>query len=165
MMKSLFLPIAAVAIFITVVGILVKSPGKLGIKTPPTPTSTPTPDHITVGGKGVTITLADTAEKRSRGLAGTSYLPADSGMLFTFDTPPTTARFWMKDMVIPLDIIWIANKKVVGIDKNVPAPSKDTPDVNLQIYNSPGAVDYVLEVNSGFSSLNNISIGDTVTIP
>lgn len=164
MIKNLILPFAGVAVFIIVVGVLVKNPEKFGFKKP---VSSPTPSisQVTVGGKTVNVSLADTDEKQVKGLSGTTFLPGDAGMLFTYSTNNPSPRFWMKGMLIPLDIIWIAKGKIVSIDRSVPVPDKGIPDDKLPVYQSPVPVDYVLEVNSGFSGLNNIEVGDTVTIP
>jgi uncharacterized membrane protein (UPF0127 family) len=70
----------------------------------------------------------------------------------------------MKDMLIPLDFIWVANGKIVKIDKNVPAPAPNTPDGNLKTYSPGTPIDYVLEVNAGFSDKNNIKVGDSVNL-
>jgi hypothetical protein len=165
MIKSLVLPFIGVALFIIVVGVLVKNPEKFGFRKNPVVSPTPSISQVTVGGKKVNITLADTDEKQVKGLSGVSYLPSDSGMLFAYGKDKPSPRFWMKGMLIPLDIIWIADGKIVSIDRSVPVPDGSTPDSKLQIYQSPVPVDYVLEVNSGFSGLNNIEVGDIVTIP
>ena len=85
-------------------------------------------------------------------------------MLFVFDNKQITPVFWMKDMQIPLDIIWIGSGKIVKIDENVPAPVAGTPDTKLTNYSSGSPIDYVLEVNSGFSGKNKIKAGDSVDL-
>jgi uncharacterized membrane protein (UPF0127 family) len=85
-------------------------------------------------------------------------------MLFIF---PNEEKhfFWMKDMLFPIDIIWINNaKEIVYIDENTSIPETNTPDYNLPLFSSPKPVSYVLEVNAGFSEKNNIKIGDKVEI-
>jgi hypothetical protein len=165
MIKNLLLPFAGVAVFIIIVGVLIKNPEKFGLKRATTVKPTPSIGQITVGGKTVNVTLADTDVKRVKGLSGVSYLPGDAGMLFTYDTKGIIPKFWMKGMLIPLDMIWISGGKIVNIDRSVPVPDRGTPENKLPVYGSPVPVDYVLEVNSGFSSLNNIEVGDSVIIP
>lgn len=164
MIKNLLLPFAGVFLFILVVGLLVKNPGLLGLKIAPSPSPSSGISKITVGGKEINVTIADTADKRVKGLSGVTYLPGDSGMLFVFEQRQVDPKFWMKGMLIPLDIIWISKGKIVSIDRSIPVPDKDTPDNKITSYSSPVPVDYVLEVNSGFSNLNNIAIGDPVII-
>lgn len=67
-------------------------------------------------------------------------------------------------MEFAIDIIWIKDGKIIQIDKNVEAPAVGTPDNKLKLYSPKSAVDYVLEVNSGYSDLNNIKVGDSVLI-
>lgn len=165
MIKSLALPFIGVAIFIIVVGVLVKNPERFGFKRAVIANPTPSIGQITVGRKTLNVTLADTDEKKVKGLSGVTFFPGDAGMLFTYTPNGATPKFWMKGMLIPIDIIWIGKGRVVSIDKSIPVPDKGTPDASLQIYQSPVPVDYVLEVNSGFSNLNNIQIGDPVIIP
>lgn len=68
--------------------------------------------------------------------------------------------FWMKEMHFPLDIIWIDNGKIVGIEKNAPIPTS----VNIPTFPSPTQVTNVLEVNAGFSDKNNLKTGDKVAL-
>lgn len=165
MFKQIILPILGVLVFIVVVGLLVKKSTSLGLTNifAPQPSAIPG-KTITIDTTQINVQIADTAESRVAGLSGVASLNEDDGMLFVFDTKGVTPLFWMKDMLIPLDLIWIGNGKIIKIDKNVPIPSPGTPDNNLQTY-SPGApIDYVLEVNAGFSDKNNINVGDSVDL-
>lgn len=120
---------------------------------------------LTINGVNVDVRLAQTPQQHKQGLSGTESLKDNEGMLFEFDknskSPPI---FWMKGMLIPLDMIWIKHNKVVHLHENVPAPSPDTPDEQLKLYAPNDPVDYVLEVNAGFSKANNIKIGDSVDL-
>ncbi len=129
---------------------------------------------IFVGSKKLNVQIVKTPNEMAQGLSGRNKLDVDEGMLFDFRTlykiqesPSTSSgqnfskpKFWMKDMNFDLDLIWIANKKVVGITNNVPAP-KSAGDV-LPTYSPPTDVDMVLEVNAGWSRENEIKIGDSV---
>src|SRR3990167_5865752 len=95
--------------------------------------------------QNISISLANTPQEQARGLGGCTYIPKDSGMYFTM-APARTAAFWMKDMRIPIDIIWIRDGIVVGVDTNIPNEPKGTPDSSLKTYPSPGEIDAVLEV-------------------
>jgi hypothetical protein len=123
-MKQVLLPILAATAFIVIVGVLFGNPQKgTNLFQNPTPTSvTSSQKTIQVGSVSLKIKLANTDEARSKGLSGISSLPADEGMLFIFDQKGTTPAFWMKDMLIPLDIIWIKDSKVSQIDKNIQPP-------------------------------------------
>ncbi len=97
--------------------------------------------------QNISISIADASEKQSRGLGGCTYIPKNSGMYFTAQGKQVT--FWMKDMLIPIDIIWIKHSEVIGIEQNVPNAPKNTPDSALTTYPSPGEIDAVLEIEAG----------------
>ena len=93
-----------------------------------------------------------------RGLGGREALPDDRGMLFVFPEPGPHA-FWMKDMLIPIDIIWIsAEGRVVDIQTAQPEPG--VPDPQLKLYNPNGEAQYVLEVRAGLADEKGVQIGD-----
>lgn len=159
MFKQIFLPLLGVAIFVVVVGSL--SQGRINIQSLPSKEVTQAYKTIKIGAKEVKIEVAKTDAERQKGLSNRKNLAQDSGMLFAF-TPGSKPIFWMKDTLIPLDIIWIRNGKIVGINKNVPTEIGLT-ETELTRYKAPQPIDYVLEVNAGFSDKNNISTGQTIS--
>jgi len=163
--KQVLLPILAVVIFILAVGIFVQRSSLFNLPIAPTPQSTALPEKtITVGSKTIQAQIANTEDERIKGLSGIKALDINKGMLFVFETKGVTPLFWMKDMLIPLDFIWIGNGKIVRIDKNIPAPAPNTPDGGLKAYSAGAPIDYVLEVNAGFSDFNKIKVGDSVNL-
>ncbi len=108
---------------------------------------------LRVGAKEIIVSLADTPEKRAKGFMGVDFLEENRGMLFVFENPGQYS-FWNKNTLIPLDIIWIRNKKIIKIDY---LPSIDK---GLKVLDSPEEIDWVLEANAGWSEKNNIKIGD-----
>ncbi|NTW22158.1 DUF192 domain-containing protein [Candidatus Falkowbacteria bacterium] len=114
--------------------------------------------YLTVGGKTVEIELARTSAERIKGLSGHAPLKQNQGMLFVFNeyTPRT---FWMKDMLFPLDIIWIKDDTVTKISPDLP-PEGSNPQ---KLYESGEAVNYVLEVSAGWAQMNKIKAGDKVS--
>ncbi len=159
-MKKVFLPIIGTAIFIIAVGLLMKS----SIVKPPSNIQTQVGTKtITVGAKTLSVEVADTESEKQKGLGGKSNLPQDSGMLFVFASKQARHTFWMKDMQFAIDIIWISNGKVVQIDKDAKT-EPGVADQNLRRYSSQVSVDYILEVNAGFSDRNNIKVGDATTL-
>ena len=111
---------------------------------------------------GFKVSLADTPLKRAKGLSGIKSLSATEGMLFLFDKP-AIQYFWMKDMLIPIDIIWISNGRVVGFVENA-QPEPDVPTYKLKKYPSPETVDYVLEAKAGTVRRISLQVGDPVSI-
>jgi len=165
MFKQIILPILGVLVFIVVVGLLVKKSASPGLTNffAPQPGAIPV-KTITIDATQIDVQIADTAEKRVAGLSGVASLKENGGMLFVFDTKGITPLFWMKGMLIPLDLIWIGEGVIVKIDKNIPIPAPDTADNNLQTYSPGSPIDYVLEVNAGFSDKNKINVGDSVDL-
>lgn len=107
----------------------------------------------------LTVSIADSPEERSQGLSGVNSLDTQEGKLFIFDEEGRYG-FWMKDMLLPLDIIWIDNSgSVVHIEENVLPESYPT------IYSSPVPARFVLEVNAFFVPTFNVAVGDHVSIP
>lgn len=95
---------------------------------------------------------ADTDAKKEKGLGGRARLCETCGMLFLFDTPGVY-KFWMKDMLIPIDIVWLSGETVVFIAENV------QPDFAGII--DPGArADRVLEVNA--FAAQAVKVGDSL---
>src|SRR3989344_5640548 len=63
------------------------------------------------------VEIAQTQEEKVQGLMHRVSLDNNKGMLFIYDSP-TIAKFWMKNTLISLDIIWInKNNKIVHIEK------------------------------------------------
>lgn len=117
---------------------------------------------VTISNHQVKVEVADTIESRAKGLGGRESLPANDGMLFVFPQPDKYG-FWMKDMKIPLDFIWIRNHEVVEITHDV-YYQPNVLDAVLTIYRPAQPVDQVLEVNAGWAAENNIKVGDSVNL-
>lgn len=99
--------------------------------------------------------LADDSDERIQGLSGVSSLRANEALLMAFDTDREWG-IWMKDMQIPLDILWLdKDRKVVHVVKNA------SPDLGTSTTFTPTEpARYVLEVNAGMSTAYNIKVGD-----
>lgn len=128
-----------------------------------------TTDTKTVTAKGPTIVLetskgrteiaveiADTLDERTKGLMFRETMPKESGMFFIFEEE-SEKSFWMKNTLIPLDMIFIdAGYKVVSIAKNA-QPCKGDP---CAVYPSVKPAKFVLEVNGGVSDSVGLKDGD-----
>lgn len=99
------------------------------------------------GGAVIQVEIADTMKKRAEGLMYREHLAKDHGMLFTFDqAQPWT--FWMKNTKIPLDIIWMNDKKqIIHIARNVPICTRT--DDGCPQYQPNDPATYVLELGGG----------------
>ncbi len=109
------------------------------------------------------VEIADTNEKRNKGLGFRASLATDSGMLFLHDTPKKYT-YWMKGMEIPIDIMWIMDDTVADIIPNIPPPIEGQTEETLERYSSTVDVNRVLETNAGFVEQNNIQIGDRIIL-
>lgn len=116
---------------------------------------------VRIGDKTFSVELAMTREQQALGLGERDNLPANLGMLFVFK-PADIAKFWMKGMRFNLDMVWIADGKVVEITRNAPAPKLDTKTESLPVYSANTEVDYVLELNAG--AANTLKVGDSVEV-
>jgi uncharacterized protein len=125
-----------------------------------TASKAPTAYRVTVGNVTVYAEAADTFAEREMGLMNRTYLNEDAGMLFIFPTPQQQS-FWMKNMRIPLDIVFItADNHVLEIYASVPPCTGDP----CTLYTSSAPIQYALEVNSCFCARNGIESGDPVVI-
>ena len=154
MFKQIFLPLLATMAIIVVLGLF--SQGKIGLPS----NLNSSQKVISINDVKVNIEVAKTDTEKQKGLGGRNTLVDNSGMIFVFNREKPT--FWMKDTLIPLDIIWISDGKIVGINKNVATELGKT-DPELTRYPSPQIIDYVLEVNAGFSDKNKITIGQSLS--
>ncbi len=104
-------------------------------------------------GAAVTVELARTEAERERGLMFRQKLGADEGMLFLFPDSADHA-FWMKNTLIPLDMIFLAEDgTVVGIVAGAEP-------LSLEPRSGGAPSRYVLEVNGGWGAAHGVAKGD-----
>ena len=102
------------------------------------------------------VEIARTDREQAMGLMFRKTMGADEGMIFPMD-PPRPAAFWMRNTVIPLDIIFIGpDRRVLNIAANA-VPHDETP------LPSAGPVSAVLELNGGRAAQLGIGPGDLVS--
>ncbi len=106
------------------------------------------------------VEVADTAAKRAKGLMNRTSMDQNSGMLFDFKTP-MVSTFWMKDTLIPLDMMWVdKDLNIVYIQKDAkPCTTAQCPSYGSHI---PSL--YVVETNSGWTTVNNVQVGQKISI-
>ena len=98
--------------------------------------------------------LADTVPAQARGLMFRTEMGSDEGMIFPYD-PPEPLSFWMRNTVLPLDIIFIGpDNRILNIEEGVP--------YNEESVHSDGFAIAVLELNQGRSAELGIEPGDLV---
>jgi uncharacterized membrane protein (UPF0127 family) len=114
---------------------------------------------IDTGGRKVVfrVEVALTPEEHARGLMYRTRLADDAGMVFVFDEPQVQ-RFWMKNTLIPLDMIFIgADRRVVGVVENAAPETEDERRVG-----PPSQ--YVLEIAGGLCARLGIHAGEPVEL-
>ena len=118
---------------------------------------------VEIGSSMFSVEIAATSAERSRGLSGRESLPNSSGMLFVYESARTPS-FWMKDMLIPLDFVWIGEEcSVVDLHTDIPPPAPGTSTGSLPTYRPGSPVRYVLEINAGEVDELGIEVGDRVS--
>lgn len=115
----------------------------------------------TINGHSFELKVADSSQEREIGLSATKSLPENQGMIFLFDKPDYYS-FWMKNMTIPIDIIYINSDNIVTIQNNA-QPPKNSIESPI-IYTPTNPADKVLEINAGLSEKYNFKKGDKVKI-
>ncbi len=105
------------------------------------------------------VAVADSQEEQEIGLSETKSLPENQGMIFLFEKPGFYS-FWMKNMKLPIDIIFINKNRIITILQNI-EPLKDNNE-NLRTLNSSKPTDSVLEINAGLSKKYGFKEGDIV---
>jgi len=113
------------------------------------------------GAVKLNVEIVATPEEWSKGLMFRSQLHENSGMFFAF-TDEQKRTFWMKNTLIPLDIIFVSSDFIVVDIKENFQPCKADP---CPTYTSKYPAKYVLEVNAGFVGRNGIREGDKIIFP
>ena len=105
------------------------------------------------------LLLAKTDKEKALGLSEKQSLPQNSGMLFVFEKP-NYYSFWMKEMKLPIDIIFISKNRIITVYHDVKPPQ--TPQESLPIYKPEEPADMVLEINAGQAQKYNLKKGGEV---
>lgn len=111
-------------------------------------------------GSGLRCEIASTPEQRAAGLMNRSSLCNDCCMLFVFEESRLQS-FWMKNTLIPLDLIFLdANHSIVDVKQNFQPCGRDP----CEVYSSKAPAKYVVEVNAGQAAERKISEGSVLEV-
>jgi uncharacterized membrane protein (UPF0127 family) len=127
-----------------------------------TPLPMPTPQRLAMVAIAspraqLRVQVARTEAQRERGLMGVRSLRAHTGMLFVFDTD-APIEFWMKDTLVPLDMIFIGKDGLVRtVFANVPVVPVDAPDDRIP--RRDGLAKFVLELPAGEAARDGLARG------
>jgi len=135
------------------------APGTAGAPTP-VPAAVTGPRATLPSGAVYRLELATVPEDQAQGLMYRENLPDKTGMLFVFDQP-APHHFWMKNTMIPLDIVWIDDSgKVIFISARTP-PCKADP---CPTYGPDVAVSRVLEIAGGKAAEEGLAVGSLLRL-
>ncbi|KGF73715.1 hypothetical protein DO97_12935 [Neosynechococcus sphagnicola sy1] len=112
-----------------------------------------------VGNQIIRLEVAQTPEQKSLGLMYRSALAADQGMLFPFE-PAQVVNFWMRNVSISLDMVFLYQGQVKAIAANVPPCQQPS----CPTYGPSGLVDQVVELRGGRAAELGLQVGDRLPI-
>lgn len=112
-----------------------------------------------IGGERILLEVTRTPRQQQLGLMYRPELPPDRGMLFSFD-PPRPVGFWMKNVKIHLDMIFLSDGEVQAIAADVP-PCTAEP---CPTYGPAVPIDRVIELRGGRAAELGLEVGDRVDI-
>ena len=120
------------------------------------------PDRIEITTKtaplSFSVEVADTPDEQALGLMNRPHMASAAGMLFAFDAPKQ-AQFWMKNTLIPLDMLFAdENGRITRIHEN--AIPQD-----LSVIDGGAGVKFVLEINGGLAGRMGVQAGDQLLHP
>jgi uncharacterized membrane protein (UPF0127 family) len=127
-------------------------------KAPAAITPVPGPRVVLPSGAVYAVELARTPEEQAQGLMFRESLPERTGMLFLFsDASPH--QFWMKNTMIPLDIVWLdGSGRVLFVSANTP-PCRADPCPN---YGPEVPAPIVLEIAGGLAAKEKVTVGSRI---
>jgi uncharacterized protein len=136
-------------------------------KPAPSPTSSPVPSPVPSrprvampSGAVYRLELAKTPEEQAQGLMFRESLPERAGMLFLFPEAGVH-KFWMKNTMIPLDMIWLdGDGRVLFVSADTP-PCRADP---CQSYGPDGPAASVLEIAGGMAKREKVALGERLKI-
>jgi uncharacterized membrane protein (UPF0127 family) len=112
-----------------------------------------------INGEIIELEVAQTPEQQAKGLMYRLSLEKNRGMLFPF-APPLMARFWMKNVSIPLDMIFLKDGIVKAVLLNVPPCDADP----CPVYGPNTMVNQVIELAGGRAKELGVKEGDKIKI-
>ncbi len=110
---------------------------------------------IKIGNRVIKAEVATSPWRQYLGLSNRSSLCANCGMLFIF-SDKQEREFVMRNMKFPLDIIFIADGRIINISEKL-TPEGSNP---INIYRSSAPANQVLEINGGDTEKYGIKVGD-----
>lgn len=121
-------------------------------------------EQLTLAGRQFRLELALTDAKIARGLMFRDKLADDEGMLFVF-RDMAVRHFWMKNCLIPIDVIFIDGQGWITAIHTMPPPSPDVPDEELPRYSSVLPARFAIEIAGGTAQKLGLAAGQKLDLP
>ncbi len=107
----------------------------------------------------IELEVARTGQQQATGLMHRAPLPDNRGMLFPFESARSVG-FWMKNVPVPLDMVFLHQGQIVGIQDSAPPCTKQP----CPVYGPREPVDQVIELRAGRANELGLQIGDAVAV-
>ena len=121
-------------------------------------------ETVTLGGREFRLELALTDARIAQGLMHRAQLAENEGMLFVF-RDMAVRRFWMKNCLIPIDVVFIDGQGwVVAIHTMIPPPP-DAEDGDLPLYSSIRPARFAIEIAGGAADKLGLKAGEKLSLP
>ncbi|MDW7728489.1 MAG: DUF192 domain-containing protein [Bacillota bacterium] len=124
--------------------------------------------EIEIKGRTFNLELALNDRQRARGLMGRDNIDEDGGMLFVMPPAepfPAELTFWMKDCLVPIDVIFLASDGAITAIHEMEPPLPGTPDDELIRYSSNGPAQFVVELRGGMAAELDLEQGEYIIFP
>jgi len=124
--------------------------------------------EIEIKGRPFKLELALNDRQRARGLMGRDEIAEDGGMLFVMppvEPFPAELTFWMKDCLVPIDVIFLTAEGMITAIHEMKPPSPGTPDNYLTRYSSNGLAQFAVELRGGMASELGLEQGEVIELP
>lgn len=138
---------------------LVSCSNLLKAETPTTAQKLPITAQFTIAGNTIGLEVARTPEQQEIGLMYRTTLADNRGMLFPLQQPQEV-KLWMKNTLIPLDMIYLQNGQVKGIDANVPPCTNDP----CPTYGPETPINQIIELPAGRAAEIGLKEGERLNI-
>ena len=115
--------------------------------------------NTTIADNGMTFEIATSSAAQQLGLGGRAVIPDNYAMLFVFPADGTYG-FWMKDMLAPIDMVWLTDNGTIASITPSAQPSSYP-----NVFYPPSPIRYVLETRAGFSIEKGWHVGSVILLP
>ncbi|MDB9315748.1 DUF192 domain-containing protein [Spirulina sp. CS-785/01] len=112
-----------------------------------------------MGGETIELEVAKTRQQQALGLMFREEISDNRGMLFPFD-PPRQVGFWMKNVEVPLDMVFLRDGVILEIAANVPPCHREP----CPSYGPNEPIDQVIELRGGRAEELGLETGDRITV-